>query len=140
MTITYTHTGYRPRVGYQHRGRDFNHVEPIAGKVHAVTSIDKQASHAVAACGETIPLEAETLHGDPISGHIRTAGEMKVTCSRCRALLGLVVWRVQILSSNFGRVWYTTRGGVFESKLEAEKRLAELQAQYPHARFRVRRF
>lgn len=92
MTATFTHTGNRPQVGSMNRGTRFGHDIPKAGKVHALNAGGFRGYTAL--CGEQVePAKSYTEYGDEIPECNRTvragvdAG--RVTCARCRKVLGI---------------------------------------------------
>src|SRR5688572_13060926 len=84
---THTHTGYRGQVGYRHIGRDFNHYEPKAGKVHALNGTSRPYEGAVytAVCGVRVVCE-----DDGVSlFNVKVGGA--VTCKQCKAREAVLV-------------------------------------------------
>ena len=79
---TYTHTGNRAAVGYQHTGRDFNHYEKSRGKVHALNARGYRMYAAL--CGVVVREESSDCHDQGGSNPIElaTAG-VRVTCRAC---------------------------------------------------------
>ena len=90
MTTTFTHTGNRAAVGYQHTGKHFNHYEKTSGKVHALNTHGYRTYKAV--CGVVVRDDSNDCHdqdgGNPIE--LATAG-VKVTCKACLRRLPVAV-------------------------------------------------
>lgn len=82
MNATYTHTGRRAAVGYQHTGRDFNHYEKKPGRIHALNRGGYRSYMAV--CGVVVTDDSTDCHDPGGKNDIALAIEYpKVTCKAC---------------------------------------------------------
>lgn len=82
MATTYTHTGRRAAVGYQHTGRDFDHYEKSAGKIHALNRGGYRSYTAV--CGVVVPEDSTDVHDQGGANPIWLATDRpRVTCKAC---------------------------------------------------------
>ena len=87
--MPHTHDGFVVRQPRRIGGRRFDHLNGIgdkAGAVHALTPDDRVYR---ALCGVVVERKYgndDDLDG-PITGHVRPAGELSVTCERCRKAL-----------------------------------------------------
>jgi hypothetical protein len=90
---TYTHTGYRPHVGYEHCGaRLWGHTMPQPGKTHALFGGPHQFT---ALCGATVHLhthDPQTEYPIPPDRRnvrpVESPNPLPVECRRCKRLLG----------------------------------------------------
>ena len=82
MVVTYTHTGNRAAVGYQHTGKDFNHYDTSRGKVHALNKGGYREYMAV--CGVTVREDSSDCHDQDGVNPIELATQgVRVTCKGC---------------------------------------------------------
>lgn len=134
----YTHTGYRPHCGRIHTSnRLAGHTEANAGKVHALRA--NGIAEFIGLCGETVRRYEETVHGDEITDHVQPASAgVRVSCARCRKLLGLREYAVQFRLPYSSR-WATVKGhGHYATKAEAETAKKAVESTNPGNVLRVR--
>lgn len=87
MTATYTHAGWIVTVARRKARAHLNSPDGPARKVHALMAAGRDYR---ALCGETVAAtygNESDLDG-PTTGHVWAAGELTVTCDRCRKLIG----------------------------------------------------
>lgn len=78
---TYTHVGQLAAVGYQARGRDFNHYPAAAGRRHALNRTGLRDYTAL--CGVAVPGDSSDARDQGGSNPICKASQGVVSCKAC---------------------------------------------------------
>lgn len=90
MAATHSHAGWIVTTARRCGGRRADHLNAAGGPARKVHALNAEGRDYRALCGETVARE----YGDegdldgPTTGHVRAAGELTVTCERCRQLIG----------------------------------------------------
>jgi hypothetical protein len=87
---THTHAGWIVTQARRRGGRRFDHLNAAGGPARKVHALRADGRDYRAACGEVVRREYgdESDLDGPTTGHVRPAGELAVTCAKCRKLIG----------------------------------------------------